>query len=44
MKIIWASLIIFLLHASVQAADKIRVAIPPGGPRLHPFGTEKGLL
>jgi hypothetical protein len=42
MKIIWASLIILLLHASVQAADKIRDS--PRGPLLHPFGTEKGLL
>lgn len=30
MKIIWGSLIIFLLHTPVQAVDKIRVAMPGG--------------
>lgn len=33
MKIIWAALIIVLVHAAVQAADKIRIATPLG---IHP--------
>lgn len=44
MKIIWASLIIFLLHASVQAADKIRVAIPPGVHAYIPLAQKKGFF
>ena len=44
MKIIWASLIIFLLHASVQAADKIRVAIPTGVHAYIPLAQKKGFF
>jgi NitT/TauT family transport system substrate-binding protein len=44
MKIIWASLIFFLLHASAQAADKIRVAIPPGVHAYIPLAQKKGFF
>jgi ABC-type nitrate/sulfonate/bicarbonate transport system substrate-binding protein len=44
MKIIWAALIILLLHASVQAADKIRVAIPPGVHSYIPLAQKKGFF
>src|SRR5262249_480708 len=44
MKIIWAALIIFLFHASVQAADKIRVAIPPGVHIYIPLAQKKGFF
>jgi ABC-type nitrate/sulfonate/bicarbonate transport system substrate-binding protein len=43
-KIIWAALIIFLLNASVQAADKIRVAIPPGVHVYIPLAQKKGFF
>ena len=44
MKIIWAVLIILLLHASVHAADKIRVAIPPGVHAYIPLAQKKGFF
>jgi ABC-type nitrate/sulfonate/bicarbonate transport system substrate-binding protein len=44
MKIIWPALIIFLLHAPVQAADKIRVAIPPGVHAYIPLAQKKGFF
>jgi len=44
MKIIWPALIIFLLHASVQAADKIRLAIPPGVHAYIPLAQKKGFF
>jgi ABC-type nitrate/sulfonate/bicarbonate transport system substrate-binding protein len=44
MKIIWPALIIFLLQASVQAADKIRVAIPPGVHAYIPIAQKKGFF
>jgi ABC-type nitrate/sulfonate/bicarbonate transport system substrate-binding protein len=44
MKIIWASLIIFLLDASVQAADKIRAAIPPGVHAYIPLAQKRGFF
>src|SRR5262249_4982159 len=44
MKIIWPALFIFLLHASVQAADKIRVAIPPGVHAYIPLAQKKGFF
>jgi ABC-type nitrate/sulfonate/bicarbonate transport system substrate-binding protein len=44
MKIIWPALIIFLLHASVHAADKIRVAIPPGVHAYIPLAQKKGFF
>src|SRR5262245_26801518 len=44
MKIIWAALIVFLLHASVQAADKIRLAIPTGVHAYIPLTQKKGFF
>ena len=44
MKIIWPALIIFLLHASVHAADKIRVAIPPGVHAYIPLAQKRGFF
>src|SRR5262249_50559283 len=44
MKIIWTALIIFLLHASVQAADKIRVAIPAGVHAYIPLAQKRGFF
>src|SRR5215467_13915584 len=44
MKIIWPALFIFLLHASVQAADKIKVAIPPGVHAYIPLAQKKGFF
>jgi ABC-type nitrate/sulfonate/bicarbonate transport system substrate-binding protein len=44
MKIILPALIIFLLHASVHAADKIRVAIPPGVHAYIPLAQKKGFF
>src|SRR5262249_59545191 len=44
MKIVSPALIIFLLHASVHAADKIRVAIPPGVHTYIPLAQKKGFF
>src|SRR5262245_50466392 len=44
MKIILPALIIFLLHASVHAADKLRVAIPPGVHIYIPLAQKKGFF
>src|SRR5262245_24850642 len=44
MKIVSPALIILLLNASVQAADKIRVAIPPGVHVYIPIAQKKGFF